>query len=99
MSDQRIAELEGRVAAQDAQLTAKDREIAELRNGINELTKLVLSLKEHLDRNSSNSSKPPSSDSPSQRAERQGKGPTGGKGPGINKTIVHDGKMGRGRIT
>ena len=77
--DQRIAELEGRVAGQDAQLAAKDREIAELRNGFDELTKQVLSLKEQLDRNSSNSSKPPSSDSPSQRAERQGKGATGGK--------------------
>ena len=77
--DQRIAELEGRVAAQDAQLAAKDAEIAELKNRLDELTKLVLSLKEQLDRNSSNSGKPPSSDSPSQRAERQGKGATGGK--------------------
>ncbi len=67
--DQRIAELQSRVAAQDAQLAAKDGEIAELRNGLDELTKLVLSLKEQLDRNSSNSSKPPSSDSPSQRAD------------------------------
>ena len=40
---------------------------------------MVLMLKERLDRNSGNSSKPPSSDSPDQRAERRGKGATGGK--------------------
>ena len=76
--DQRIAELESRVAAQDAQLAAKDAKIAELEHKVAELTQLVLMLKERLDRNSGNSGKPPSSDSPEQRAERRGKG-TGGK--------------------
>jgi transposase len=70
--DDRIAELEARVAARDA-------EVAELKNQVAELTKLVLSLKEQLDRSSTNSNKPPSSDSPSQKAERHGKGATGGK--------------------
>jgi transposase len=77
--DQRITELEAQVAAQAAQLVAKDAEIADLKNRLDELTKLVQTLKEQLDRNSSNSGKPPSSDSPGQRAERRGKGKTGGK--------------------
>ena len=70
--DQRIAELEG----ENAKLKART---AELEQKVEELTKLVLMLKERLDRNSGNSGKPPSSDSPDQRAERRGKGPTGGK--------------------
>ena len=61
------------------QLAAKDAEIADLKNKLEELTKLVLHLKEQLDRNSGNSNKPPSTDSPDQRAERRGKGATGGK--------------------
>ena len=77
--DQRITELETQVAVQAAQLVAKDAEIADLKSRLDELTKLVLALKEQLDRNSSNSGKPPSSDSPDQRAERRGKGKTGGK--------------------
>jgi len=70
--DQRISELEAENA------TSKVR-VAELERKVDELMKVVLSLKEQLDRSSSNSSKPPSSDSPSQRAERQGKGATGGR--------------------
>jgi transposase len=70
--DQRIAELEAENAG------AKAR-IADLERKVDELTKLMLTLKEQLDRNSGNSNKPPSSDSPDQRAERRGKGPTGGK--------------------
>jgi transposase len=77
--DQRITDLETLVAGQAAQLVAKDAEIADLKNRLDELTQLVLTLKEQLDRNSSNSGKPPSSDSPDQRAERRGKGKTGGK--------------------
>ena len=77
--DQRITELETQVAVQAAQLVAKDAEIADLKSRLDDLTKLVLALKEQLDRNSSNSGKPPSSDSPDQRAERRGKGKTGGK--------------------
>lgn len=70
--DQRIAELEAENAGQKAR-------IAELEHKVDELTQLVLMLKERLDRNSGNSGKPPSSDSPDQRAERRGKGATGGK--------------------
>lgn len=70
--DQRIAELE----AENAALKART---AELEQKVEELTQLALMLKERLDRNSGNSSKPPSSDSPVQRAERRGKGATGGK--------------------
>jgi transposase len=69
--DQRIAELEAENAARNAH-------IAELEQKVEELTQLVLMLKERLDRNSGNSSKPPSSDSPDQRADRRGKA-TGGK--------------------
>lgn len=60
--DQRISELEAANAA------AKAR-IVELERKVDDLMKVVLNLKEQLDRNSSNSSKPPSSDSPSQRAD------------------------------
>ena len=77
--DQRIAELEARVEAKDAVIDAQRVEIDQLKSKLDELTKVVLSLKEQLDRNSSNSNKPPSSDSPGQKAERQGKGATGGK--------------------
>ena len=79
LRDQRLAELESRVAAQDVLLAAKDAEIAELKRKVEELTQLVLMLKERLDRNSGNSGKPPSSDSPEQRAERRGKDGTGRK--------------------
>lgn len=70
--DLRIAELEAENAALEAR-------IAELEHKVEELNQLVLMLKERLDRSSGNSGKPPSSDSPEQRAERRGKGATGGK--------------------
>ena len=57
--DQEIAELKAALAARDAQIA--------------ELTQMVMALKEQLGRNSGNSNRPPSSDSPSQRAERRGK--------------------------
>lgn len=60
-------------------MVARDAEIAALTRKVDELTQLVLALKEQLNRNSGNSGKPPSSDTPNQRAERQGKGATGGK--------------------
>jgi transposase len=69
--DQRIAELEAENAAQKAR-------IADLERKVEELTHLVMTLKEQMNRSSSNSNKPPSSDSPDQRAERRGKA-TGGK--------------------
>ena len=53
--------------------------IAELEQRVEELTQLVVRLKEQLERNSRNSGKPPSGDSPEQRAERRGKGSSGGK--------------------
>jgi transposase len=64
--DARIAELEAQVAAKDAR-------IAELERKVDELTQVVMALKEQLGRNSGNSNRPPSSDSPSQREERRGK--------------------------
>ncbi len=70
LRDQRIAELEAENAAQRA-------EIAQLKATVAELTQLVLTLKEQLNRSSGNSSKPPSSDTPSQRSERRGKGKSG----------------------
>lgn len=70
--DQRIADLE-------AENTALRARTAELEHKVEELTQRVLLLKERLDRNSGNSSQPPSSDSPAQRAGRHGKGATGGK--------------------
>ena len=70
--DQRITELE----AENAVLRART---AELEKMVEDLTQMVLMLKERLDRNSGNSGKPPSSDSPDQRAERRGKGASGGK--------------------
>ena len=69
--DQRIAELE----AENAVLKGRT---AELEKKVEDLTKLELTLKEQLDRNTSKSKKPPSSDTPAQKAERRGKG-TGGK--------------------
>jgi transposase len=70
--DQRIAELE----AENAALRVR---VAELGQRVEKLAALVLRLNEQLARNSGNSNKPPSSDSPGQRGERRGKGPTGGK--------------------
>lgn len=70
--DQRIAELE----AENAALRTR---VAEFERKAEELTLLVLALKQQLTQNSGNSNKPPSSDSPGQRGERRGKGPTGGK--------------------
>jgi len=60
----RFAELEARIVAQDALIAAKDARIAELEAENREL-------RERLNRSSSNSNKPPSSDSPKNRAERR----------------------------
>lgn len=70
--DQRIAELEAENAGQKVR-------IADLEQKVEQLTKLVLTLKEQLERSSNNSNMPPSSDSPSQKTERRGKGAKGGK--------------------
>jgi transposase len=72
----RIAELEAVVAAQAKALGEKDAQIARLEAQVRELL-------ERLNRNSGNSSKPPSSDPPSVRAERQAKAKgKSGKKPG-----------------
>src|SRR6218665_3901907 len=68
----RIAELEAMVAARDAR-------IAELMAKVEVLTTRVAELEARLSQNSSNSSKPPSSDGPG--ARRQPKKPTG-RSPG-----------------
>jgi transposase len=70
--DQRIAELEVENAALRARVVGLERKVEELAG-------LVLVLKEQLTKNSGNSNKPPSSDSPGDRAGRRGRGPTGGK--------------------
>jgi transposase len=64
--DQRIAELEAQVATKDARIAELERKFAEL-------TQLVAALQEQLGRNSGNSNKPPSSDSPSNRGARRAK--------------------------
>ncbi|OJH36565.1 IS66 family transposase [Cystobacter ferrugineus] len=64
----RIAELEAQVAARDAR-------IAELENEVKALTRRVAELESRLRRNSTNSSKPPSSDPPGVR--RTPRKPTG----------------------
>jgi len=69
---ERIAELEQRVAE-------GDQRIAVLEHEVETLKQMVLTLKEQLERNSRNSGRPPSGDSPEQRAERRGKGSSGGK--------------------
>jgi transposase len=68
----RFAELEARIAAQDVLIAAKDARIAELE-------KQVAELQAKLNQNSSNSSKPPSNDSPSDRAQRQKRQKSGKK--------------------
>ena len=77
--DQRIVELEAQGAAKDAVIEAQRVEIELLKQKVEELTQLVMSLKEQLNRNSGNSSQPPSSDSPGDRAARQGKTKSGKK--------------------
>jgi transposase len=70
--DRRIAELEREVADLRTMVKALLGEVASLRAENEELRR-------RLGENSSNSSKPPSSDKPADRAERGGKSPTGKK--------------------
>ena len=76
---ERIAELTAGSVAKDAVIEAQRVEIEQLKQKVEELTQLVMALKERLDRNSGNSNKPPSSDSPGERAERRGKDKSGRK--------------------
>ena len=73
-AERRIAELERQLAEKDRQLADKDRQIGELSARVAELEKKLESLMLELGRTSSNSSRPPSSDSPSERAKRAQKG-------------------------
>ena len=83
--DLRISELEAQVAARDArigefetQAAARDADIAELKRKVEELTQLVMSLKDQVSRNSRNSHVPPSSDGPGGRGtsdKSKGEGP------------------------
>lgn len=75
--DDRIEELEAQVAARDvriadleAQVAAKDARIATLEEQVAMLMKRVGELEEKLKQNSRNSHLPPSSDSPSERKQR-----------------------------
>jgi transposase len=70
--DERIAELE-------RQLADRDERIAKLETQVERLLKRVDELEARLNRNSSNSSQPPSKDTPQQREERDKKEPTGNK--------------------
>ncbi|WAM24460.1 IS66 family transposase [Myxococcus sp. NMCA1] len=54
-----------------AEVDPKDARIAELERQVEELTRLVQELREQLRRNSGNSNRPPSSDTPGQKAERR----------------------------
>ena len=62
------------MAARDAALAAREREIQQLRAEVKQLTALVLELKERLGQNSRNSSKPPSSDSPRDKPKKKKRG-------------------------
>ena len=78
--EQRIAELEAKLAEKDAQLAAKDARIAELEAQVEALTRKLDTLLERLGQNSSNSDRPPSSDSPKARGDRgKSKAKKGGK--------------------
>jgi transposase len=72
-AERRIAELESELAAKDARIAEQDARIAELTDQLAKVTKQVAELTERLGRNSGNSNKPPSSDSPGNRAERRAK--------------------------
>jgi transposase len=63
-----------RIAKLEAELSAKDARIAEQDERIAELIRQVAELVDRLGQNSRNSHKPPSSDPPSARAGRRGKG-------------------------
>ena len=67
------------VDPRDQQIAERDQRIAALELEVQTLKQMVLTLKEQLERNSRNSGRPPSGDSPEQRAERRGKAGFGGK--------------------
>lgn len=77
--ERRIAELEAALTAKDARIAEQDARIAEQDARIEALMRQVAELTERLGRNSGNSNKPPSSDSPGERAGRKGKSGKGGR--------------------
>jgi transposase len=80
--DQEIAELRRQVAELQAALAAALAEIAALKDELGKSSTAlaeIAALKEELGKSSKNSSKPPSSDGPAERAERKKKPPTGRK--------------------
>lgn len=64
---------EHRIADLESELAAKDQRIAELTARVDELEKKLAALVGKVERDSSNSNKPPSSDSPAERAKRNQK--------------------------
>lgn len=76
-----LAEREAQLAERDAQLVERDARIAELEEAVTELKALVAKQAEALNRNSTNSNKPSSSDGPGggSRVGRRPKKPTGRK--------------------
>jgi len=66
----RLKVLENALAERDHQLAERDRQLVERDARITLLEVRVAELEEELRRNSSNSSRPPSSDSPAQRLAR-----------------------------
>lgn len=68
--------------ARDEQIAEGNRRIAELECELAALKQMLQTMKEQLERNSRNSGRPPSGDSPQQRSERRGKGGSGGKAGG-----------------
>jgi transposase len=71
--DERIRELEAKLAVVEAESVAKDVRIAALEQQVAALVKQVTELAEKLGQNSRNSHRPPSSDSPKDREHRKGK--------------------------
>jgi transposase len=69
----RNAELEKKLAQQREEIAQQREEIAQQREKIAQLEALIVALREELNRHSGNSSKPPSSDSPSQREKNRQK--------------------------
>lgn len=82
--DARIGELEAKLAEREAELAERDKRITELLVLVGALTQRVAELEQKLSQNSSNSSRPPSSDAPGtprrQKKKRKGRRPGGQPG-------------------
>ena len=72
-ADQRIAQLEAKLAERDAQLAERDALIAELTAKLEAAMKKIAELEAKLNKNSGNSSMPPSSDKPWNKPKRKPK--------------------------